>query len=320
MERTLPAARLLELRAVRLSPDGLLFRAGRVLPESFAFGYLFEAWRSRRRRVAKFLALNYGVRRSRNLDEDAVWITDDWSHGYFHWLADALPRLFLIKDRLEAWTLVLPHRYRTLPFVEPSLHAFGARRVRYLEAGEVLRCRRLFLPTHVAPSGLHHAETVRGVRQILLRAFGNGSGEGAGERLYISRQSARRRRIVNEDEVLRLLRRFGFQVMQAENCSFPEQVRRAGQASCLVSNHGAGLTNMLFIAPGRSVLELRHAADAVNNCYFTLASPLALNYFYQACEPAARDRDPHTADLLVDTRRLEKNLEQMLAVTVGHTD
>lgn len=320
MERVLPATRLLELRDVRVSPEGLLFRAGRVLPESFAFDYLFEAWRGRRRRVAKFLVLNYLIRRCNRLASDAAWIVDDWSHGYFHWLADALPRLFLIRDRFYEWTLLLPNRYRELGFVEPSLLALGARRFQYMDAAEVLRCRRLFLPTHVAPSGHYHGEVIRSVRELLVQAYGDVCGDGRRDRLYISRGGARRRRIANEEEVLQVLCRFGFQVIRAESCSFPEQVRLACRARYLVSNHGAGLTNMLFMAPGSSVLELRHTADSVNNCYFTLASPLGLRYFYQTCEPVVPCEDPHTANLLVDVRRLEKSLGQMLAVTAGHGD
>ena len=71
---------------------------------------------------------------------------------------------------------------------------------------------------------------------------------------------------------------------------------------------GAGLTNMLFMKRGGSVLELRHASDHINNCYFTLSSALNLNYFYQTCEPSPVDSNPHTADLIVDPRTLESNL------------
>jgi len=69
---------------------------------------------------------------------------------------------------------------------------------------------------------------------------------------------------------------------------------------------------MLFMGPGTNVLELRYVNDRVSN-YFTLASALSLNYFYQSCEPANRAEDPHTADLKVDARALRANLELMLA-------
>jgi capsular polysaccharide biosynthesis protein len=106
---------------------------------------------------------------------------------------------------------------------------------------------------------------------------------------------------------------FNFRVVRTEDHSFAEQVRIASRARYLISNHGAGLTNMLFMNHGANVLELRHTTDRINNCYFTLASALNLKYFYQSCEPQKPGEDAHTADLKVDARALRANLELMLA-------
>ena len=80
----------------------------------------------------------------------------------------------------------------------------------------------------------------------------------------------------------------------------------------LVSNHGAGLSNMLFMAPGGSVLELRKRGDAHNNCYFALASALNLKYYYQLCDPENPNQDAFSADLIVDATMLRQNLDLML--------
>jgi len=90
-------------------------------------------------------------------------------------------------------------------------------------------------------------------------------------------------------------------------------VEISSQARYLVSNHGAGMTNMLFMPEGSNVLELRHREDCINNCYFTLSSALNLNYFYQTCPSGGDAQDPHAADLLVDANALRANLTLMLA-------
>jgi capsular polysaccharide biosynthesis protein len=108
------------------------------------------------------------------------------------------------------------------------------------------------------------------------------------------------------------LRGFGFRVVYAEDHTFEEQVEMASRARFFVSNHGAGLTNMLFMRDGGRVLELRHHADSINNCYFTMASALGLEYFYQTCRPGDPSEDPHTADLRVTPRLLADNLRLML--------
>ena len=288
-----------------MSSEGLLFSGTRILPESFAFPNHLDAWKLRS--VAKFLAKNYVLRHRRQIDDEVLWITDYWSNGYFHFLADALSRLYVVRDRVDDLRLMLPAGYENLDFVTSSLAAFGVKKVEFIRPNEVLECRSLLMPSHTAPSGNYNEEIIRGVRSVLLSAYGDSD---QGERIYISRRSARKRRISNENEVMEILSRFGFQTIHAEELSFAEQVQRCSRARCIVSNHGAGLTNILFMREGGKVLELRHQTDDINNCYFTLASALNLNYFYQTCRPTDDGPDPHTADLIVDPEEFEKNLAQ----------
>lgn len=309
LERTIPQIRLLKFRDVRVSSDGLLFAGLRILPESFAFPHHLDHWK--RRSILKFLLTNYFARRLRHVDGEVLWITDYWSREYFHWIADALSRLFAVRDRLDDLILALPSGYEDLDYVRSSLRAFPVKRIDFIKPGETLHCRNLLLPTPAAPSGHYNAEVISGVRDVLLSAYGDSSDRG--ERIYISRQRATKRRIVNEDEVEKILQQFGFQTIHAEDLSFEQQVQTFSRAQYLVSNHGAGLTNMLFMKRGGSVLELRHKLDHINNCYFTLSSALNLNYFYQTCEPSSADSNPHTADLIVDPKALETNLDFLIS-------
>jgi capsular polysaccharide biosynthesis protein len=194
--------------------------------------------------------------------------------------------------------------------VKSSLKAFGVRSIDFIGPDEVVECRSLLMPSHTAPSGHFKDEAIRGVRGVLLSAYGDENG--VEEKLYISRGKAGRRRIVNEDEVTSIVRRFGFQIICTEELSFEQQVQICSRARYIVSNHGAGLTNMLFMRAGGIILELRHQTDCINNCYFTLSSALDLNYFYQTCAPQDPSADPHEAHLLVDPNQLESNLRLLL--------
>src|SRR2546423_15424891 len=63
LERAIPPTRLLELRGVSVTPEGLLFKGGRVLPESFSSPAILEHFLRRRRSALKFFARNYLLRR-----------------------------------------------------------------------------------------------------------------------------------------------------------------------------------------------------------------------------------------------------------------
>ena len=307
LQRTIPQTRLLKYTNIRVSSEGLLFDGTRILPESFAFPNHLEEWKLRS--VVKFLAKNYVLRRRRRVESEALWIIDYWSKGYFHWLADALARLYVVRDRVDDLLLLLPADYEKLDYVTTSLKAFGVTNVDYIEPNEVLECRSLLMPSHTAPSGHYNEEIIRGVRDVLLSEYGDSEQD---QRIYISRRNAAKRRIVNEDEISNVLARFGFETIHAERLSFRDQVRICSSARSIVSNHGAGLTNILFMRAGGNILELRHHEDSINNCYFTMASALNLNYFYQTCRPASDGPPPHTADLIVDPQQLEANLNLIL--------
>ena len=306
-EKDIPQSELLKFENVRVSAEGLIFKDLRILPQSFAYAFELDEWK--RRSVLKLLVTNYFFRRPRKIETDVLWITDYWSKGYFHWLTDALTRLYVVRDRLDGLTLMLPWEFETRDFVRTSLEAFGVKNFDFIKRDEVLLASSLLMPTHTAPSGHFRDEVIQGVRRTLIEAFGD---SGEGERIYISRRAANRRRIVNEDDVETMLKSFNFKTIYAEELSFKDQVKILSRARYLVSNHGAGLTNMLFMKDGARVLELRHVSDYVNNCYFVLASALKFDYLYQLCEPKPDQADPHTADLIVSPQELEKNLALLL--------
>jgi capsular polysaccharide biosynthesis protein len=310
LERAIPKTSLLKLHNVWASPEGILFKRGEMLPISFAFPSNRAIWK--KRAVLKFLAGNYLLKKRRRFERESLWIVDDWSDGYFHWLTDSLTRLFTVKNRLDTSVLLLPHQHRRLGFVQPSLEPFGVRHLEFIGPDEVLICKDLVVPTQTAPSGHYHEDTIRAVGKLLSDFYASTTDSGSADRVYVSRSRARMRKILNEDEVINILRESGFKIINAEDVSFEQQVKLASGARYLISNHGAGLTNMLFMREGSSVLELRHNTDRINNCYFTLASALNHRYFYQTCTPENPHEDAHTANLLVDVGALRENLKLML--------
>lgn len=308
-EREVPPTRLVELRGVSATPEGALFKGASLLPESFSSPVVRRNFFGRPQSVLKFFARNLLLRRRRRVEEPCLWVTDDWSNGYFHWLSDALPRLYAAREAARELTLLLPHGFDRLEYVTSSLKLFRLRRVEYLGPDEVCACDRLLLPTHTAPSGHYNEPLVRELRDFLLDACG-AAPVAPDARLYVSRGRAPKRRLTNEPEVARVVEEFGFRVVHFEEHPFEEQVRLSASARHLVSNHGAGLTNILFMREGGGVLELRREGERERNWFYNLASAARLRYYYQSCAPA--DDDAHSGDLTADTAALRENLRLML--------
>jgi len=69
-------------------------------------------------------------------------------------------------------------------------------------------------------------------------------------------------------------------VIHFEDLTWEEQVKLSFNTKLMISIHGAGLTNMLFMHPNSDIVEIRRKGDYHNNCYYSLASALSHNYYY----------------------------------------
>ncbi|HCR3763789.1 TPA: glycosyltransferase family 61 protein [Citrobacter freundii] len=74
-------------------------------------------------------------------------------------------------------------------------------------------------------------------------------------KIYVSRRKSSRGPS-NELDVETELQGLGFDILYAEELSFSEQVRIFSNASILVSPHGAGLTNILFMPKSSALVEI----------------------------------------------------------------
>lgn len=237
------------------------------------------------------------------LNGSYLWITDRMSHNYHHWVCDCLPRLEAWLNANSSANLLLPRRVWERPFVKDSLEAYSEVRVVAQPPGLSARVDNLVLPDRSSPEGFHHPLLTMRVAARMRAHFAQGSGE-TGKRIYVSRERSRFRRLANEEALAPVLARHGFASMRFEELSFGGQVALVAGAEAICGPHGAGLTNMLFMPPGR-VIELRQMGGTPN-CFFTLANVAGHAYRPVACTPAEENQPVHTADIIAEAREVER--------------
>ena len=225
--------------------------------------------------------------------------TDKFSNGYFHWVTETLPRLWWLRDQLGTLELLLPAFARQSPYMGESLALFPDLATKIADAKTRWRLDSALLVPALAPTGNFRPQFVVEVGA----AWRIRSGARAPYRkLYVSRSKAARRRISNEAELVKVLKGQGFETVNLEGKPFADQVKLLAETSHLISNHGAGLTNLLFMVPGTRVTEVRLRGDQHNNCYFSLARAVGVEYDYRLAGAVGRGSDSHSADLVVDSR------------------
>ena len=126
------------------------------------------------------------------------------------------------------------------------------------------------------------------------------------EKIYISREKTTQRRIQNEDEVLGLLRSYGFVKLIPEDLSMQDQFNHFANAKSIISPHGAGLTNLVFSDNKTKVLEI-FSPNYLNVCFWALCNLKNIDYFYLKGEKIKSS----DYDILVNIEELEKTLKLM---------
>jgi capsular polysaccharide biosynthesis protein len=240
-----------------------------------------------------------------------------WGGQYHHWLWDELPRLFA----------ALPHLPDNIRFIVADDLSNSQRDTLQLLGITVNRClpqsafgetqvERLWFATPLGHSD--HAATAPDVAKRMRDLFVGRLGSGTNERkrrVFISRANARYRRLLNESELIPELERLRFEIVRPEEFSFADQVRIFSECAAVLGVHGAGLTNILFVPAGCSVLEI-HGPDVTRFHYWVMACTLGHSYdcfVGQAVEGSAKSTEP---DFRVDLKRFFA----WLKVALGDTE
>ncbi|MBM9593891.1 glycosyltransferase family 61 protein [Roseitranquillus sediminis] len=231
----------------------------------------------------------------------AVWFAERVYDNHAHWLTAHLPKLAQLVELGETADLVLPAE-RT-PVIDHSLALLGIDPATQpeLPSGAVLATRELVL-----------LETDRFRPELLRLARRMTVGEGAPgtRRVFVSRRSARGRRLVDEEALTPMLRDFGFEIVEMERLDFPAQIALMREAGALLAPHGAGLANMLFCAEGTRVIEIADPAYPNPN-FYAQAVGLGLDYALVRGRGVGGGH-PLDQDLAVDEADLRRALETVL--------
>ncbi|RAJ11091.1 uncharacterized protein DUF563 [Chitinophaga skermanii] len=234
----------------------------------------------------------------------AIWPTDEWSAEYYHWFADALPRILAATAIVgNSCPVLLPAYYAERTYIPSSLAFLGLQAI-YYNKGKQLQVKELILPSHTAPVGESHPHYMKLLREQFIQHKPTGQ-----RKIYISREKAQKRKISNEQAVQTLVKQYGYEVHVMEDYSLTQQIEILSSANSVIGLHGAGLTNMLFMPAGSKVLEIRNEGDNKLNCFYYLASNLQHQYYYLTAKGDKAD----TYDVIVevDVKKLEEVMKLM---------
>lgn len=145
----------------------------------------------------------------------------------------------------------------------------------------------------------------------VLKAGASLDRPGSPPAVYISRLDSHRRKMRNEEALITALEKLGVQAVSMTGKTLDEQISIISNVRLIVAPHGAGLTNILYAAPGAHLYELFSASYTVN-CYQALAQAVGIGYTNSVFQPTSGDGHSTvwSADVDEVTRNTEARLEQ----------
>ena len=213
--------------------------------------------------------------------------------GYSHWLLEELPRLLALKpDDCETLIAHAAHAYNREAFAR---HGFVGKVIPAKREAHH-SCEQLLVPSlgQMTPSTVRALDEFTAPLRLPSSPFG--------ERLYISRERAKRRRVANESELWTELAGHGFVKLHLEELTWAQQITAFRAAKVIVAPHGAGLANLVFCQPGTKVIELFHRSY-VSPLYWQLAALKELDYrplVPSGDEPLAQTLEANRLDIAAD--------------------
>jgi len=240
-----------------------------------------------------------------------------------HFLLDQLTKLAVYKKYLgDIPRFVLPDDH---PYYRSVLSIAGLAERAYIPQQKrfSIRSERLLIASNVEPDLRHPAHLGAGWALDFLRELlptGPPEGSRADRKIFISRADARARKIINQAEIEAILSRRGYDIVVLGEMTARQQRRVFGEASHVVGVHGAGLTNVLFCAPGTRVLEILPALCAAPS-YWVLSTQIGHRYHAVVADDPELPRPDYSTwshrveynnrDLVMPAERLLAALEVM---------
>jgi hypothetical protein len=214
--------------------------------------------------------------------EAAISLVGTYSHNYYHWMLEILPRIANLEaayraDELAGLPLLVDAAAARTPQLMETLRAVCPDRpIVVVDKDDAQRVRRLILPSQLMwlPPDLHDGLEMRAGDTIVAPeaiAFLRDRflplaerSPNPARRIVVTRPSSTR--LANESDLLSVFAAFGLERVRPDRMSFAQQVGVFSETDLIVIEGGAAVTNIAFARPGTRVLVL--VGDRLDHSFF----------------------------------------------------
>ena len=206
------------------------------------------------------------------VDQPAVLIGN--ADVYYFWMFYHVTRFWLMQ--------MVQNRNEVKHFLNNQLNSFQQQTLELLQIDSTdfgylnpsaTKFRQLYLPVGIHRFSFTHPGAIKWLRTQLLPL----DLCPPHRRIFLSRQDAARRRLLNEEKIINRLKPHGFEVIVPSSLSVADQIEVFSQAEIVVGAHGSGFANMVFASPQAKLVEI-HSPHGVASSFDRLTWIMGQQY------------------------------------------
>lgn len=235
--------------------------------------------------------------------------------NYYHFIAECITRLLSVYDKKEH---VQPIVLSSSPkYVFSFLELLGYKNIITIEEDEILYCEDIILPSQTTVVHKQNPHIINLLSKILRKNVETIKHKFSDfKNIYISREKAIYRKVLNETDLLNAISRYDFKIVNFEDYSLLDCIAIMSNADCLLGVHGAGLTNMIFMDSQKLIIHLIHEGHH-DPSFYNLATAMQHDSIFiqgrgEYADPRGVCYDSFFVDIPKVLEYLEENLLQQL--------
>jgi hypothetical protein len=238
-------------------------------------------------------------------------------NNYGHWLVEGLPKIDVLAEHFDLKSLkfIVTRHFRTRQsgpmrkIYFESLAASGVAPEQIVEVTrEAIEVERLLYPL---PLTVHPwVKAPRAIRFLEKLRDKIAAGSQGPRRIYVSRAHAPKRHLLNEAEILRVLKDFDVTIVHPERHGFADQVRLFASAELVIGNYGANLTNAVFAPRGVTIFAV--TTEFMNDDFFWDLANLKSGRYFSLHGKAADPNPTASSDFVIDPGEFRVLLEKQV--------
>ena len=250
-----------------------------------------------------------------------------WSNGYFHWILEVLPKLLLILkagikfSEIDAFLI----RQNSPQLMEFMNHlGIPSEKIFLWQENSHLIAKRL-----IFTSSLENYDYTVSPNSILIepwvsrelhKHYALPCQKEKSRRIYIDREGALIRKVINNTEVKALLSEYGFEFCKLEKMSLQEKQELFSCAEIIVGPAGAGFTNLVFCNENAKVLIL-YQKNFEPDSFWSLCNNNKLHHFHLVCESSqpffpSKFSNTLNEDFLININELKSSIDYLIGYNI----